>query len=254
MKGFVARTTGWSLTVIDDALAVVLGTYNRRRWLERAVASIRVAAEDTTTYAFVVDGGSTDGSQEWLSSQPNVVLIEEDPPLQGAVHAFNLGFGAACDAGFGWIANFNDDAEYATSGMLTQAISILKAQPKAGAVAFEFNLRGPWQLEFVHGKPYPNFGVTRRDAGMAVARAQGDRSGRAWWNPMYHTYGADTEFGCWLWKLDRPVLCGRGLRVLDGNVQDALRMRNDARHGPKNDHADSQLFWSRWPTAEHLKP
>jgi hypothetical protein len=120
-------------------------------------------------------------------------------------------------------------------------------------VAFELDLRGPYTFERVYGKVYPNFGVIRCEAGMAVACAQGDPSGRKWWNPIYHTYAADTELGCWLWRFGYDVYEGRGLRVHDCNLQDPLRAVNMASVTPLG-HPDSRLFYERWPVAELLLP
>src|SRR6185295_19293745 len=148
----------------------------------------------------VVDGGSTDGRRQWLAKQPRVVTILQEGPLTGAVKAFNLGFTYAVDEKFDYVCHLNDDARFVTPGAISAAIHLMETKPKVGEVAFEFDLRGPWGFEHVNGVPYANFGVIRMEAGLAVAKAQGDPTGRAWWNPIYRTYGADTEFGVWLWK------------------------------------------------------
>ena len=236
------------------SVAIVFGTYNRRALLEQAVYSARRAAGNVNYQMIVIDGGSTDGSQDWLRKQEDVVLIEQSGPLTGAVKAFNLGFAHAVERGFPFVAHFNDDAEYRGPKMLQQAVAMMRANPQIGAVAYEFDLRGRWDFESVHGKLYTNFGVIRREAGMAAAVAAGDPTGKAWWNPIYKTYGADTELGCWLWKLGWIVHGARGLRVHDSNVHDALRTANDSTKGPHGRHPDSVLFYSRWPTAASLNP
>jgi hypothetical protein len=203
---------------------------------------------------FAIDGGSVDGSREWLAARDDVTLIRQEGPLSGAVRAFNLGFACAVDEGYDYVFHFNDDAECVSPGMLEAAARVLEADSGVGAVAFEFDLRGPYDVECVHGKVYPNFGVIRREAGMAVARAQGDPSGRAFWNPIYHTYAADSELGCWLWKLGYRVYAARGLRVHDVNEQDELRRSNQASIDPTATHPDSALFYRRWPSPSSLAP
>jgi hypothetical protein len=135
--------------------------------------------------------------------------------------------------------------------MLSQAVCRLEASTEpVGAIAFQFDLPGrPDGFEYINGLPYGNFGVTRREAGVAVARAQGDPTGRAWWNPIYHTYGADSEFGAWLWRLGWTIHTAPGLCVHDGNVQDDLRKGNE--QSPRR-LADGRLFWARWPSKEHI--
>lgn len=224
-------------------VAIVFGTYNRKRLLERAIASVRAAVGDHPYVIIIVDGGSTDGTREYLAEQPDVAALHQEGPLTGAVGAFNLGFALAVEAGYDYVAHLNDDAEIVTPLAIERAIAILDADEKIGEVAFEFDLRGPWGFETVNGAVYANYGVIRCEAGMAVARMQGDPTGRAWWNPIYRTYGADTELGVWLWKLGWKVYPAIGLRVHDANAQDELRATNLA---DDPDRPDSRLFWSRW--------
>jgi glycosyltransferase involved in cell wall biosynthesis len=231
---------------MTERVAIVYGTYNRLAYLQRAVASVRKAAGGLDVTSVVVDGGSTDGSRAWLAEQPDVVLIGQRGPLSGAVRAFNLGFGYACDNGFPFIGHFNDDAEFVTAGMLENAVGMLKKQQTLGEVAFEFDLRGSYTFERVNDRIYANYGLLRREVGMEVAKRQGDPSGRNWWNPIYKTYGADCEFGCWLWHLGYTIDPGHGLRVHDCNAQDSLRDANEANKPTRH---DSQLFWRRWPSA-----
>lgn len=231
---------------------VVFGTFNRFPLLKKAIASVRQAVVSCGEYEIVVvDGGSTDGSREWLREQPCVKLIEQEGPLTGAVAAFNLGFGYCVDAGYDYVCHLNDDAEIITDDGIGRAIGVMIADQQVGEVAFEIDLRGDWAFEYINGVPYANFGVVRRDVGMAVARAQGDETGRNWWNPIYRTYGADTEFGVWVWKLGFRVFEGQGIRVHDANELDELRKGNAGGDGNKN--GDSDLFWSRWKN-EHLLP
>jgi glycosyltransferase involved in cell wall biosynthesis len=229
----------------DLRTAVVLGTYNRRAMLERAIASAHSAAGKIPITIVVVDGGSVDGSQEWLRSQSNVVLIEQQLPLTGAVRAFNLGFGYAVDQGFPFVVHFNDDAEFVTDAAIEKAVGILQSKPRVGEVAFEFDLRGPWGFDSIHNRWYANFGIIRREVGMDVARRQGDPTGRAWWNPIYRTYGADAELGCWIWAMGLEIERGFGLRVHDCCANDDLRQINEG-HNPHR--TDSRLFAQRWPT------
>lgn len=231
-------------------VAIVLGTYNRKALLLRAIASIR-AAVGAHPYCIVVsDGGSTDGTRQYLLGCRDVVML--DGGLDGAVMAFNAGFGWAVEQNFPYVMHLNDDAEIMpakTGYPIALAIDILEGDPTIGEVAFEFDLRGAYGFEKVNGAPYANFGVVRREAGMAVAQVQGDPEGRQWWNPIYRTYGADCEFGCNLWRLGWHVYPARGLRVHDCNQQDALRAGNEG----NNKNGDADLFWSRWRSVDLLR-
>ena len=229
-----------------SSVGIVLGTFNRLWVLKRAVASIRQAVKQNTYQIIIVDGGSTDGTREWLELPENkidILGIYQQGPLTGAVRAFNIGFAHASNH-FEYVMHFNDDAELIDEGSIDKALEILKADPKIGEVAFAFDLWTPdsWHFDYINGVPYGNFGVVRAKAGIEVAKAQGDLTGMRWWNPIYHTYAADTEFGVWLWKLGWKVHCAPELRVHDLRVDDALRANNSDEKREK----DSTTFWNRW--------
>jgi len=116
------------------------------------------------------------------------------------------------------------------------------ADQKIGEVAFAFDLWGDSHFDHVNHVPYANYGVIRTKAGIQVAKKQGDPDGRRFWNPIYRTYAADTEFGVWLWRLGWRVHCADHLKVHDLRADDALRAANSGERGE----ADSKLFWSRW--------
>ncbi len=72
-------------------VSVIITTYNRLWALPAAVGSCR--DNDCATEIVVVDDGSTDGTWEWLQSQPDVVAIRTDN--WGKCWAANAGFAAS---------------------------------------------------------------------------------------------------------------------------------------------------------------
>src|SRR5262245_43349195 len=56
-------------------VSIVVGSYNRRRFLEQAIETIRTNGARATYEQIVVDGGSTDGSLDWLVRQKDVITI-----------------------------------------------------------------------------------------------------------------------------------------------------------------------------------
>jgi glycosyltransferase involved in cell wall biosynthesis len=59
----------------DTHISVVLGSYNRRRFLKATIQSIRNNGISLPYEIIVVDGGSTDGSLRWLSRQKDIITI-----------------------------------------------------------------------------------------------------------------------------------------------------------------------------------
>lgn len=184
-------------------IAVVFGTLNRLPFLERALASIPAAVGTLPCEIIVVDGGSDDGTLEYLRERvrerAGVRLVEQGERL-GAVAAFNAGFRAATAE---FVANFNDDAVY-VGAVLANAVTLLSADPEIGQVAIPFAsdpVNSADELaaaahrtigiapEVQHVRthlygeiPYANFGVVRRELGEQVG----------WWGD-YYQYGGDTE-------------------------------------------------------------
>ena len=59
-------------------VSYVTGTYNRLVFLKHMIDTFRKSIGTGLTYELIlVDGGSTDGSIEWMKQQPDVVLIEQ---------------------------------------------------------------------------------------------------------------------------------------------------------------------------------
>ncbi len=56
-------------------VSIVLGTYNRKAFLQEAIQSIRQNGITLPYEIIVVDGGSTDGSTEWLIDQSEIITI-----------------------------------------------------------------------------------------------------------------------------------------------------------------------------------
>lgn len=232
-------------------VAAVFGTYNRLALLQRCIESLRSARGSLSLRLCIVDGGSTDGTLAYLREQPDVTLIEHGA-LLGAVRAFNDGFAAAVDLEAPYVVQFNDDIAFVSGGgELERAAAILHATPTVGCVAFNSDRYGEWRFERVHGVPYANQGMFRRDAGMAAARAMGDPTGKAWWDRRFHTYASDTILGCWLWRLGWTIHEAVDLRVHEHfntpeGKEDPLRIANVNKY--VTDPVTKSLFWQEWAT------
>ena len=230
-------------------VAVVMGTWDRLRKLQACVASVRAAAGGLTHVVLAADAGSVDGTRAWLADQPDCELLEGG--RDGAVKAFNTGYARAVDLGSPWIVTFNDDISFKpqpATPQLTVAVQRLVADPRLGVVGFASDRYPGHAFNLIWGITYPTQCLFRREAGMAVARAQGDPTGKAMWDRRFHTYASDTCFGLWLRRLGWGFHEARDLWVHDpysceDGLHDPLRQRNHALY------TNGEEFRASWPRA-----
>lgn len=193
--------------VMVKKLSVVFGTMNRLEYLKPCLDSVRASARDVVSEVIVVDGGSADGTLEFLRAQKDVTLIAQGERL-GAVRAFCAGFRAATGE---YVANLNDDI-LVVGDTLKRACDYLDAHPKCGQVAIPFgdgNSIPKTQIipnryaEQIGGRnlPYANFGVTRKSIGDAAG----------WWgdtlpaDQQLYQYGGDVFLSIKVWQAKYTV-------------------------------------------------
>src|SRR3990167_9509324 len=215
--------TAWHVpplpTKHPPCLSIIFGTYNRLRQLQRCVTESRKSRGDLP-YEFVIcDGGSTDGSREWLVAQQDVIFLG-DRTLDGAVTAYNRAF--LCTRG-NYLALLNDDCVPLES-VLAEAVAMLEAAPNIGQVAIPFDRQGRTTLAHQRGQPVASYSVLLTETARAVAAVCGGL-----WNPLYHTYGGDWELSCLIHERGWRVAAFPRGGVLDFGHEprhDALRTAN----------------------------
>lgn len=214
-------------------ISYITGTYNRLETLIRNVASIRETMPDSIPYEIIiVDGGSTDGTLQWLSHQPNVRVIQQGQ-LLGAINAFCAG---AYSAWGDYVIMGNDDITFHPESIL-RAFVHLEQNPTCGAVAFMDNrpaFRGDKTPLSV--KLMPGFDPQGRPTQLAYAQVGmfrkwlGDLCG--WWG-MYdpvmstaRTYGGDNYLSARIWEMGYTVDVVKKAQIHDYILEDTLRATN----------------------------
>ncbi|MBN1488769.1 MAG: glycosyltransferase family 2 protein [Phycisphaerae bacterium] len=165
---------GESPALAEPVVSIVVATYNRcdrlRRCCEQTAANVGIPFE-----LIVVDGGSSDGTREWLAGRggPDFRVILE-PQREGATRAFNKGFRAARGRYVMWL---NDDS-VPLSGSVEAAVAMIERPDLAdvGMVALYHNHDRKWNrldtierdgvsysVYNVRGVVYANFGLLRRE-------------------------------------------------------------------------------------------
>lgn len=192
------------------AVSIVLGTYNRKTFLQEAIQSIRRNGITAPYEIIVIDGGSTDGSKEWLVDQPDIItIIQHNRTASGSQvrtrrswgYFMNLGF--KCAAGQ-YIVMISDDSLLVPGAVMNgiqHCETLRKNGRNIGAVAFYWR-NWPEQQEYwvglTHGeKMFVNHGLYVRAALQQVAWIDEDR---------YQFYCADGDVCLKLWQQGYEVV------------------------------------------------
>lgn len=233
-------------------ITVVTGTYNRLPLLQAFVASCRQSVPIGIEIDFVlVDGGSTDGTQDWCKTQTDVTLIEHGE-LLGAIKAFDDGAYAATGK---YVLMANDDIEI-LGDSLTRAIIHLEEHPNCGAVAFYDDRPNPWvKGQHVWQMPayrdgrethvdWAQVGLFRRWLGNMVG----------WWgslDPNFNarTYAGDNLLSARVLELGYSIDKIEGVAIHDLVHEDDLRAINRGDPSQQNGgHPDSAEYYKLYPT------
>jgi len=195
----------------DTQLSVVLGSYNRKRFLKAAIQSIRNNGISVPYEIIVVDGGSTDGSLSWLSKQKDIITILQHNrgrfrgrPVKKRSWGYFMNLGFKCARGE-FIVMISDDC-LLVRGSVMNALDhyhqLSSQGSKIGAVAFYWR-EWPQEQEYKVGltlgdRMFVNHGMFRRSALEDVGWIEEER---------YQFYHADSDLSLKLWQ--------RGYEVVD---------------------------------------
>ncbi len=110
-------------------VSIVMPSYNQARFLEDAIRSV-LEQDYSRIELIVIDGGSTDGSQEILQRYRDQMAHCISEPDQGQAEAINKGFRLTRGDVVAWL---NSDDVY-MPGVVTEAVNALEDNPDAGMV------------------------------------------------------------------------------------------------------------------------
>lgn len=127
------------INVRSDYLVVLVGTYNRLELLKKVLNSI-TAQTECPHEIIVIDGGSTDGTIEFLQSRKDITPVFQGR-LLGASRAYNEVWRQVESKYTCWLS---DDTELANGG-LDLAVKLLESDPGIGMVGLKTrDVAGQW--------------------------------------------------------------------------------------------------------------
>jgi len=176
-------------------LSIVIGSFNRLNMIKLCIQAVREETSSYRTEIIVVDGGSTDGTLEWLLSQKDIITTVQHNrgEWQGKkierkpwAYFMNLAFKSASGK---FICMLSDDS-LIVPGAINEGLKLfeskLETSHKIGAIAFYFRdypIRKKYAVAVNIGNLYVNHGLYLNSALHEVGHI----------DENYHFYFADTD-------------------------------------------------------------
>jgi glycosyltransferase involved in cell wall biosynthesis len=185
----------------SSGVSVVLGSFNRIKFLKYAIQSIRYELKDAEFpyELIVIDGGSNDGSTEWLLKQKDIITTvqhnrgkRENKPIERRSWGYfmNLGFKSAQGK---YICMLSDDC-LVIPGAIKSGYTFFEKELKkginAGAVAFYWR-NWPEYEKYVIFKFY---GIINLNHGLFLKKALDDVGYIDEDNYMFYAGDVDLSF------------------------------------------------------------
>jgi glycosyltransferase involved in cell wall biosynthesis len=191
-------------------VSVVIGTYNRRAFLKKAIGSVRKELTETCHEIIVVDGGSTDGTLRWLVRQRDIITLLQHnhgswngKPVTRRSWGYFMNLGFKCAQGK-YILMISDDSlivPKAISNGIRCFEEMISKGRNVGGLAFYWR-NWPEQKEYWVGhtlgnKIFVNHGLFLRSALADVGWVDEN---------LYQFYHADGDLCLKLWQAGYEIL------------------------------------------------
>lgn len=231
----------------SDHLVVLVATYNRVDQLRPSLESM-LAGTRSPCEIIVVDGGSTDGTIEYVEAHPGLTLVKQGA-LLGAARSYNEVWRRVRSRFTCWLS---DDTEL-VPGSLDLAVEILEGNARVGMVGLKMKdtigagKERPYMGALSsYGILTCNHGVLRTD----LLRELG------FFNESYFTYNIDPDLTASVLSAGREVVMTKQVSVLhhrlwaevegDAKIQRATRgLNNEAIYREKFRYLAPTAWWEK---------
>lgn len=186
-----------------EGISVVLGSFNRIHFLKKTIDSVRKSCLGLVYEIIVIDGGSSDGSLNWLIQQKDIITIVQynrgvfnGKPLKRKSWGYfmNLGFKSSQ---YKYILMISDDCLLHLNSVkngLSKFVELERSGLNVGAMPFYWR-NWPEQLEYVvgysFGKLFLNHGIYLKTALQSIDFAD---------EKTFNFYYGDGDLSLRLWK------------------------------------------------------
>lgn len=218
-------------------ISICIPTYNRLRYLKRCLSSIFNGFGDYPYEVIIADGGSTDGTLEYLRKLKNITLIEQEK-LSGAVKASNACFKMAKGD---YIMLIADDASLVPK-VLIEGCKLMDKYPEIGLVCPRILLE-PGRLHSVTRrwiKQYWSLLSLIFIVRTSVLREMG------YFNERFRTYFADSDISLTVLKLGYTTIFTREVGVSHFRFQDESHVTLAYTLNRAKRQQDMEYGWKKW--------
>ncbi|MEW5766350.1 MAG: glycosyltransferase [bacterium] len=211
-------------------LSIVIATYNRRKYLKNCLHSILQGNIEVDYEIVVVDGGSTDGTQEFLMKQPYTRIIEDK--REGPTKAYNQGIRAAEGEYVCWL---NDDLMLVNDSLMN-LLNFLEREKGnrveiIGAFYFSEVEENNFDIRSTFGLPDASFGMAKTSVMKKLK----------YFDETFVRFHSDSDINLRAWERGLVTVGVREAKLKHYLVDDHIR-KDFALQG----YDDYRVFLKRW--------